>query len=296
LNTAALPSFAQPLLEPRNRVLMWALGFSIGLHLALLTIKFVAPETFRLISGATDLEVVLVNAKNVASSPKDAQALAQVNLEGGGDADKGIAKSPLPNMDRVEDGDDLQRVKQKIEQLEAEQSQLLAALKNMKDTRAALQREITQASQSGQDKEDTEANLARAIAALEKRVEDYNKRPRRKAITPSTREVEYATYYVAWREKVERIGTENYPAEARGKLYGELIVTVSIFQDGSIEGIELVKSSGQPVLDKAALRIVKLAAPYGSFPKEMRDKYQIFDITTRFVFTKGEGFEARSLQ
>jgi periplasmic protein TonB len=282
--------------EPRNRVLMWALGFSIALHLVLLTIRFVSPETFRLISGATDLEVVLVNAKNVASAPKDAQALAQVNLEGGGDADKGIATSPLPNMGRVEDGDDLQRVRQKIEQLEAEQSQLLAALKNMKDTRAAMQREITQATQSGQDKEDTEANLARAIAALEKRVEDYNKRPRRKQITPSTREVEYASYYTAWREKVERVGTENYPAEARGKLYGELIVTVSIFQDGTIEGIELVKGSGQPVLDKAALRIVKLAAPYGNFPQEMREKYQIFDITTRFVFTKGEGFEARSLQ
>jgi periplasmic protein TonB len=296
LNTATLPSFAQPMFEPRNRVLMWALGFSIALHLVLLTIRFVAPETFRLISGASDLEVVLVNAKNVAGSPKDAQALAQVNLEGGGDADKGLAKSPLPNMNRVEDGDDLQRVKQKIEQLEAEQAQLLAALKNMKDTRATLQRELAQATQSGQDKEESEANLARAIAALEKRVEDYNKRPRRKAITPSTREVEYATYYTAWREKVERVGTENYPAEARGKLYGEMIVTVSIFQDGTIEAIELVKGSGQPVLDKAALRIVKLAAPYGSFPQEMREKYQVFDITTRFVFTKGEGFEARSLQ
>jgi protein TonB len=296
LNAAVLPTFAQPLFERRNRVLVWALSFSIALHLALLTIKFVAPETFRLISGASDLEVVLVNAKNVAGSPKDAQALAQVNLEGGGDADKGIAKSPLPNMNRVEDGDDLQRVKQKIEQLEAEQAQLLAALRNMKETRATMQKEIAQATQSGQDKEDADANLARAIAALEKRVEDYNKKPRRKAITPSTREVEYATYYTGWREKVERVGTENYPQEARGRLYGELIVTVSIYQDGTIEGIEIVKGSGQPVLDRAALRIVKLAAPYGGFPKEMRAKYQIFDITTRFVFTRGEGFEARSLQ
>jgi periplasmic protein TonB len=295
LNAAALPNFAQPLLEPRNRVLVWALGFSVALHLALLTIKFVAPETFRLISGASDLEVVLVNAKNVVGSPKDAQALAQVNLEGGGDADKGIAKSPLPNMNRVEDGDDLQRVKKKIEQLEAEQSQLLAARVSFMFLSAAMQREIAQASQNAQDKEDADANLARAIAALEKRVEDYNKKPRRKAITPSTREVEYAGYYTHWREKVERIGTENYPAEARGKLYGELIVTVSIFQDGTIEGIEIVKGSGQPVLDRAALRIVKLAAPYGGFPKEMRAKYQIFDITTRFVFTKGESFETRNL-
>jgi periplasmic protein TonB len=286
-------AFYRWLTNPKNRVLAWALGFSLLLHVALLSLKIAAPETFDRIMGQTPLEVVLVNAKS-ATLPQQPQALAQVNLEGGGDADKGMATSPLPDSGRVADGDSLQELKKRVEELEAEQTRLFAEVKANDTIRAALE-EARDPNKTAQNQDTNAEALARKAAAIEKQIQEYNKRPRRKEISPSTREVEYATYYAAWRDKVEKIGTENYPAEARGKLYGDLIVTVSIWSDGRIENITVHRSSGVAVLDKAALRIFKLAAPYGQFSPEMRAKYQIFDITTRFIFAKGE-LEVRPVQ
>ena len=280
--------------NPKNRLLAWTLGFSVLLHVALLSLKIAAPETFNRIMGQTPLEIVLVNAKS-ATAPTQAQALAQVNLEGGGDSDKGMATSPLPDSGRVEDDDDLQALKKRVEELEAEQSRLFAEVKSSDAVRAALEQARDPSKTSQQQDANTEA-MARKAAAIEKQIQAYNKRPKRKEISPATREIEYAAYYTAWRDKVEKVGTENYPIEARGKLYGDLIVTVSIWSDGRIENIVVNRSSGQPVLDKAALRIFKLAAPYGEFSAEMRSKYQIFDITTRFIFAKGGELEVRPVQ
>lgn len=283
----------QRLRNPGNRVLIWALGISLALHAALLLIRFTAPETFERMMGQSPLEIVLVNAQ-ANNTPKQAQALAQVNLEGGGDADKGMAKSPLPDSGRLQDGDNLQELKKRVEELEAEQAKLYAEYKSNDIIQKAL--ETTQKANPTPNEQDTnEAVLARKAAAIEKQIDQYNKRPRRKEISPATKEVEYATYYAAWRDKIEKVGTDNYPPEARGKLYGELIITVSIWSDGRIENITIHKSSGQAVLDKAAIRIFKIAAPYGQFSEKMREKYQVFDITTRFIFAKGE-LEVRSVQ
>ena len=283
----------QRLRNPGNRVLIWALGISLALHAGLLLIRFTAPETFERMMGQSPLEIVLVNAQ-ANHTPKQAQALAQVNLEGGGDAEKGMAKSPLPDSGRVQDGDNLQELKKRVEELEAEQAKLYAQYKSNEIIQKALET-TQQANPTPNDQDTNEAVLARKAAAIEKQVEQYNKRPRRKEISPATREVEYAAYYAAWRDKIEKVGTDNYPPEARGKLYGELIITVSIWSDGRIENITIHKSSGQAVLDKAAIRIFKIAAPYGQFSEKMREKYQVFDITTRFIFAKGE-LEVRSVQ
>jgi len=243
--------------------------------------------------GQSPLEIVLVNAQ-ANHPPQQAQALAQVNLEGGGDAEKGMVTSPLPDSGRVQDGDSLQELKKRVEELEAEQAKLYAEYKSNELIQKALET-TRQSTANPQDQDTNEAILARKAAAIEKQIEQYNKRPRRKEISPATKEVEYAAYYAAWRDKIEKVGTENYPAEARGKLYGELIITVSIWSDGRIESITIHKPSGHPVLDKAAVRIFKIAAPYGHFSEKMKEKYQIFDITTRFIFAKGE-LEVRSLQ
>jgi protein TonB len=283
----------QRLRNPGNRVLIWALGISLAVHAGLLLIRFTAPETFERMMGQSPLEIVLVNAQ-ANNTPKQAQALAQVNLEGGGDADKGMAKSPLPDSGRLQDGDNLQELKKRVEELEAEQAKLYAEYKSNDIIQKAL--ETTQKANPLPNEQDTnETVLARKAAAIEKQMDQYNKRPRRKEISPATKEVEYATYYAAWRDKIEKVGTDNYPPEARGKLYGELIITVSIWSDGRIENITIHKSSGQAVLDKAAIRIFKIAAPYGQFSEKMREKYQVFDITTRFIFAKGE-LEVRSVQ
>ncbi len=227
-------------------------------------------------------------------SYKQFQALAQVKLEGGGDAEKGIAKRPLLDSCCLQDGDNLQELKKRVEELEAEQAKINAKYKSNEIIQKALET-TQQANPTPNDQDTNEAVLARKAAAIEKQVEQYNKRPRRKEISPATREVEYAAYYAAWRDKIEKVGTDNYPPEARGKLYGELIITVSIWSDGRIENITIHKSSGQAVLDKAAIRIFKIAAPYGQFSEKMREKYQVFDITTRFIFAKGE-LEVRSVQ
>jgi protein TonB len=281
------------MMDPRNRVLLWALGISIGAHAALLALNFAAPDTFRRLTGISPLEVVLVNSRH-ANAPKTPQALAQANLDGGGNNEQGLARSPLPDSGVIQDGTNLDQVlQQKVTELEAEQARLLAEQRSLRATRSAVADEVKNANEVARQPTPDEAALSRAVASIEKRVEDYNKRPRKKFITPSTQEVVYAQYYTEWRDKIERIGTANYPTQARGKLYGEVIVTVSIWADGTIESID-VRPSGQPILDRAAARVLKLAAPFKGFSAEMKAQYQIFVITTRFVFTKGE-LEARSV-
>jgi protein TonB len=120
---------------------------------------------------------------------------------------------------------------------------------------------------------------------LSRKRELYAKRPRRKHISASTQEYQYAAYLEAWRRKVERIGNLNYPDEAkRRKLYGNLVLSVALRADGSVEEIRLTRSSGQALLDDAAIRIVRLAAPYAPFPKEIREETDILEITRTWQF------------
>ena len=127
--------------------------------------------------------------------------------------------------------------------------------------------------------------IARITAALEQKSADYAKRKRRKSISANTREYKYAAYLDAWRRKVERIGNLNYPDEAiRQKLYGNLILSVSVRADGSIEQIRVLHSSGHKVLDDAAIRIVRLAAPFSPFPQAIREESDILDITRTWQF------------
>ena len=108
----------------------------------------------------------------------------------------------------------------------------------------------------------------------------------RKSVNASTREYRYAAYLEAWREKVERVGNLNYPDEARRKrLYGDLILHVSVRSDGSLEKVRVVRSSGFPVLDDAAVRIVKLASPFAPFPPEIGKDTDVLDITRTWQFT-----------
>src|SRR5690606_18812402 len=111
------------------------------------------------------------------------------------------------------------------------------------------------------------------------RIEQYNAQPRRQFSGPSTQAVDYAEYVEAWRKKIELLGTEHYPAEARGKLYGSLQMTVYIRQDGSLEKIEITRPSEHAVLNLAATRIVQLAAPFAPLPASIARDTDIFAIT-----------------
>ena len=127
--------------------------------------------------------------------------------------------------------------------------------------------------------------IARLNQELERKTIAYANRPRRKAVSAATTGYKYATYLEAWRRKVERIGNLNYPDEARRKkLYGNLVLHVAVRADGSIAKIRVLHSSGQKVLDEAAIRIVRLSAPFAPFPKDIRAEADILDITRTWQF------------
>jgi len=283
----------------QDRSLSIAVAISIAAHAALLAVRFAAPDAFRFKPADPGLEVILVNAKH-DKRPVNAEALAQANLDGGGNADSGRAKSPLPNMSRTEDGDSVKMARRRVEELEEAQRKLMAQLVKKKSfattpTTEAERRKETP--QEGFDAIDAR-EIARREAEIAKNIEDYNKRPKKTQITPSTREVGYAMYYKTLQDRIEKIGTLNFPQQNGKKLYGELVVYIPIFQDGSIYdrdgGPRVERSSGNATLDRAAVNIVRRAAPFGRFPSNMRstDKDDVWEIITRFKFTRDDALQA----
>ncbi|RXZ36417.1 energy transducer TonB [Oxalobacteraceae bacterium CAVE-383] len=284
-----------------NRILSIAVGASLALHGILLAVHFAAPDAFRLKSTDPGLEVILVNAKH-QQAPAKAEALAQANLDGGGNADAGRAKSPLPDARKVRNGESERVAARKIAELEQQQQQIMAQMKRMTPIAAPLMVEKAKPQEpppvAGKDRIDSATAVARMEAEIAKNIEDYNKRPRKTQITPSTREVGYALYYKTLQERVEKLGTLNFPQQNGKKLYGELVLSIPIFQDGSIYGkeggVHVERTSGNPVLDRAAVDIVRRSAPFGRFPENMRSsgKDDVWEVITRFKFTRDEGLQA----
>ena len=135
--------------------------------------------------------------------------------------------------------------------------------------------------------------MARLEAQIDKNWDDYQKLPRRKFIGARTQEYRFAQYIEDWRVKVERIGNLNYPEQARRQqIFGKLQLSVSIRKDGSVESVEVSKSSGKRILDAAAMRIVKLAAPYSPLPPSITKDTDILTITRTWTFTSTDRLES----
>jgi protein TonB len=289
------------LLFPENRTMSIAIAASILVHGALLAVRFAAPDSFKFKQLDPGLEVILVNAKH-DRKPVKAEALAQANLDGGGNAASGRSKSPLPDMRRHENGDGMTAIQKRIEELEKQQRTL--AQINRKSRLAAAKEQVkpkeAQTRQDANDAADSAREILRREAEISRRIEDENKRPKKTFISPSTREVGYAMYFDSVRQRIEKVGTLNFPQKDGRKLYGELTMSISIYQDGNIytkdrdDGIVIERSSGNPALDDAARRIVRRAAPFGAFAKNMRssDKDDVWVMTTRFKFTRDDALEA----
>ena len=275
-----------------------AIAISIALHLTLLAVKFVAPEAMRFKPPDSALEVILVNARS-PDKPVKPDAIAQSDLNGGGEHERGRATSFLPRSAQSADGDVLKESQSAVAQLEADQRHLVSQLKRAKTAAAPdpqpKNETAVQEPVSSVDLADSVKAIARLEAQIERQTSDYNARPRRGYIGPSTRGASYAMYYNQWKDKVERIGTVNYPEEARGRIYGDLKLLVTLNPDGSIynDEVNVTRSSGSQVLDRAAKRIVRLGAPYGRFSEDLRHEYDIFEISSTFRFTKGDGLEMR---
>jgi len=278
---------------------MIALAVSVAAHAALLAIRFAAPEAFRQQPADPGLEVVLVNAKH-ARAPLKADALAQANLEGGGTAESGRAKSPLPDLRKVEDGDSIRTLQRRIAELEQQQQNVLTRARGSATFSAppVTEKDRPDPTRSGEDNLDSTRAIARSVAEISQRIEEENRRPKRTQITPSTQQVGYALYYKAMQKRVEEVGTLNFPQQAGRKLYGDLVVYIPVFQDGTLYlkdgGPRVERSSGNPALDKAALEIVRRSAPFGAFPANMRTrgKDDLWEVFTRFRFTRDDTVQA----
>jgi protein TonB len=273
--------------------LHWALGISIGLHAALLTLRLVDPESFNRVFEDTPLEVILVNARTKEAPPDKAQAIAQTTLAGGGDADKGRATSPLPPAPFTEVGETQdQDAASQLINLQEHQSILLA---NVKQQLAALAPLDAKSSNKGEAAEQTEKRrqLIKQLAEIERRINHENSRPKKRYISPAVREEAYAVYYDAMRHAIEERGTENFPTAAGKKLYGELTMIITVNFDGRVMDTEVVQSSGNSTLDRRAASIARAAGPYGTFTRAMRNQADQILVVSRFKFTRDETLEAK---
>lgn len=273
--------------------LQWALGVSIAVHAALLTVRFVDPEAFNRVFEDQPLEVILVNAKS-KEKPEKAQAIAQTNLAGGGDVEKGRATSPLPPSAFTDIGDTLEEESaRKLQSLQEQQNLLLAQVKSQL---AALPPPDPNklADKSDQaEREEKRRQLIKLLAEIERRINMENARPKKRYVSPSVREEVYAVYYDQLRQRIEEKGTDNFPQSGGKKLYGELTMIVTINFDGRVIDTEVVQSSGNPVLDKRAQAIARSAGPFGNFNTAMRRQADQILVVSRFKFTRDETLEAK---
>lgn len=293
-----------------------ALWFSVLFHVVLLSIHF-EPQLNKFKDNLAILEVVLVNAKT-QSRPDNAEVYAQANLDRGGNTEqdrkmktalpalkpqksevtaKPTASSKQAAQATLETASEL-REQKRVAELEKHAQELMTQINAVKAVESqAVQKAAAKEAQSGSQatprKLDLEAIASAAIemekleAIISKQQDEYQKRPKRKFVGGRTKEYKYALYVEAWRQKVEKIGNLNYPEAARDlKLYGQLQMTVSIKPDGSVDAIEINRSSGHKVLDAAAKHIVELGAPYAQFPEDIRKEVDILSITRTWTFTK----------
>lgn len=282
------------MLTKLKSVISLAMMFSIALHaFALFGITLVLPDPHKAADMMQPLHVVLVNSKS-KSKPVKADALAQANLDGGGNTEEDRqAKSMLPNI-----GDDSritpEQATRQVAHLEEESKRMLTQLKSSyKLEQPQPKKQPSSDASSADDLVQRSLEIARLEAQINKNNDFYQKLPRRKFIGARTQEYRFAQYIEDWRVKVERIGNLNYPEQARREqLYGKLQLSVSIRADGSVENIEVSRSSGHRILDAAAMRIVKLAGPFSPLPPDITRDVDILTITRTWSFTPSDKLES----
>ena len=289
-----MPAFLAAMDAPRRNLTL-ALAASLLLHALVLAIRFTPPD-FMDKARERALEVILVNSKSKAK-PDKAQAKAQTNLDGGGNTDEDRrAKTPLPPSPRTREGDQLIEAQRRVAELEAQSRQQMTRLKGDRAVSPDKSKPdpvtAPEPNVSGADLASSAMAIARLEGQIARQMEEYNQRPRKKFIGARVEEYRFAQYVEDWRQKIERIGNLNYPDAAKGRLYGSLVLTVVIKANGDLERVEVNRSSGQSLLDDAARRIVRMAAPYAAFPESIRRDTDILEITRTWTFTNADRLRA----
>ncbi len=282
------------LAEPSRQGTRFALALlaSAAVHGMVLSTQFVQinPRLFE--DPNLPMEVVLVNATS-QESPLNPDALAQVNLAGGGNTEQDRQmKSPLPASSETQTGSEEAALQSRVAELEQQAKALLSQIKpdaqfqdrphTAPPTPEQPAIDVSQLNQQARE-------MAQLQARISQQWDGYQKIPKRAFVGANVREYAFARYVEDWVTKVERIGNLNYPEAARRQgIYGSLKLTVSIYADGRIEAIEIDRSSGSKVLDAAAKKIVEAGERYAPFPDDMRKKADILSITRTWTFTRSD--------
>ena len=273
---------------PMQSSMLLSMGFHVLLVLGV-GAQFFDPSQF--MAPHNVLDVVLVNSKS-ATRPVKADAIAQANLDGGGNTDEARrAKTMLPAIDQSA-SKNMQQAQERVKQLEQEMKTLMT---QGRSTAKVMQGEIAQKESgtpdpvSASDLMQKSIEIQRLEAQIAKEHEAYQQRPKRKFIGARTTESRFAVYVDNWRQKIERVGNLNYPEEARRQgIQGQLQLTIAIKSDGEVEDIQINRSSGKKVLDEAAKRIIRLASPFDKFPPDIKRDTDVLHITRTWMFGKGD--------
>jgi len=281
----ALVSFSDFLLEKFGLVatMQVAVLASIAFHtVAIVGLGFKLPSIMREDAPHNMMDVVLVNSRS-PTKPVKADALAQANLDGGGNTDQKLrASTPFPLTQAQRLTLEAKAMQERQKQLEEESRQIMLQLQSKATVNPVQQQ------QDARDLVERNLEMERLEAQIRRQQQAYQERPRKKFIGARAEEYRFAAYEEDWRSKVERVGTLNYPPEARGKIYGSLRLTVTLKPDGTVDSIELDRSSGLKVLDAAAFKIVKLATPFAAFPPDIRRDTDLLVITRTWFFGQGD--------
>lgn len=269
-----------------------ALGLSVVAHALLLTVRFIDPEAVNRVFRDTPLEVILVNAAT-QDLPDKAMAIAQKSMAGGGDLERGRATSPLPPSAFTAVGDAMEDAERKVEEMQAQQQLLLTQIRQQLAAMPAPDPRRTGQPNEAAAQEQKRRQLLNLLAEIERRVNEENARPKKRYISPSTREAAYAVYVDALRRRIESRGTENFPEVAGRKLYGELTMLVTVNFDGGVLGTEIVETSGNLALDRRAQAIVRSIGNFGRFSDAMRRQADQIVLPSRFRFTRDETLETQ---
>ncbi len=268
------------------------MAISLAAHAVLLFgLHFAFPDASKLVREKA-LDIILVNAKS-ARKPHEAQALAQANLDGGGNTDDNRrAKTPLPPTQREAPGDEIQQMQQRVQEMEVAQQRMMTQAKSLRSvasSKTVSEQPTPEPLVSGLDLAESARAMARLEGEINKTADEYNRRPRKKFVGARTEEYALAAYLDAWKMKIERIGTLNYPEAARGKLYGAVVLYVELrAEDGSIYNAQIERSSGHKILDQAALNILRMAGPFGPIPRQALGNATILSFGRIWQFTQGD--------
>ena len=288
-------SVARTLVRPRgdSETFSTALILAIVLHVVVVTQLHFNWFDLDRDDSAPSLDVILVDSAS-ERPPDEADFLAQANQIGGGDSEQAERPTDLPLPEPLLDNDTGPdpELSTPAEVVEAEPMPELVA----PESEQALANRVNPEPVESEPLPNP-AELLRQARALAQAAPDpmayervLPKRPRRKFVTANTREHLYAAYMRAWVAKVERVGNMNYPEQARRRnLEGSLVLSVDVLPDGSIERVQILRSSGYDLLDEAAVRIVRLAAPYAELPPDIRAETDILTITRTWQFSARRG-------